>query len=279
MGKFSNFLLVSDFDRTLTDRRGQIPQANLDAICYFMEQGGAFTIGTGRSLPMSRFRFRDIPMNAPLLVCNGAACFDLAAEEVLFCHPMPEDCVAFMQHYERTLPHLRLEVHCLDKHYVFHGDDSRDDYLRRQHADFVHATWDMVPDPKVKFSVYSMRDNLFDITPDSEDGKFFLALEAEMNQRGGGRYTAINSLPGMVEVQSAGTSKGLAARELARKLGRSTLVCAGDAGNDLSMLDEADLPFLAADGDPRMMDRSYHIAAACDEGTVADVIRQLEARL
>lgn len=43
MGKFSNFLLVSDFDRTLTDRRGQIPQANLDAICYFMEQGGAFT--------------------------------------------------------------------------------------------------------------------------------------------------------------------------------------------------------------------------------------------
>ena len=45
------------------------------------------------------------------------------------------------------------------------------------------------------------------------------------------------------------------------------------------MLDEADLPFLAADGDPRMMDRSYHIAAVCDEGTVADVIRQLEARL
>lgn len=279
MGKFSDFLLVSDFDRTLTDRTGQIPQANLDAISYFMEQGGAFTIATGRSLPMSRYRFSDIPMNAPLLVFNGAACFDMQTQELLFCHPMPDDCMDLMQYYAETCPDLRLEVHCLDKHYVFHGDDVRDDYLRRQHADFVHATWDMVPEPRVKFSLYSKTDRPYDITPDSETGRRFLALEREINLRGGGRYTAINSLPGMVEVQSAGTSKGLAARELARKLGRSTLVCAGDAGNDLSMLDEADLPFLAADGDPRMMDRSYHIAAACDEGTVADVIRQLEARL
>lgn len=277
MAKFSTLLLVSDFDRTLTDHRGHIPQANLDAISYFMEQGGAFTIGTGRSLPMSRYRFRDIPMNAPLLVYNGAAAFDLQTQQLLFCHPMPDDCLELMQHYEQAFPQLRLEVHCLDKHYVFHGDDSRDDYLRRQHTDFVHATWDLVPDPMVKFSIYSMRDNLFSITPDSEEGKFFLALEAEINQRGGGRYTAINSLPGMVEVQAANTSKGIAARQLALTLGRSTLVCAGDATNDRSMLDEADLAFLAADGDERMKHLGYRIAAACDDGTIADVIRQLDA--
>ena len=276
MAKFSTFLFVSDFDRTLTDRRGQIPAANLEAIRYFMDQGGAFTIGTGRSLPMSRYRFRDIPLNAPLLVCNGAAAFDLQTQQLLFCHPMPDDCMELMQHYEQALPHLRLEVHCLDQHYVFHGDDSRDDYLRRQHADFVHATWDIVPDPKVKFSIYSMREDLFSITPDSKDGQFFLDLEAEINQRGGGRYTAINSLPGMVEVQAANTSKGIAARQLANALGRSTLVCAGDATNDRSMLDEADLPFLAADGDDRMKCLGYRIAAPCDDGTVADVIRQLD---
>ena len=276
MVKFSTLLLVSDFDRTLTDHRGHIPQANLEAISYFMEQGGAFTIGTGRSLPMSLHRFRDIPMNAPLLAFNGAAAFDLQTQQLLFCHPMPDDCMELMQYYEQALPHLRLEVHCLDKHYVFHGDDSRDDYLRRQHADFVHATWDMIPDPKVKFSIYSMREDLFSITPDSEDGQFFLALEAEINERGGGRYTAINSLPGMVEVQAANTSKGIAARQLANALGRSTLVCVGDATNDRSMLDEADLPFLAADGDDRMKNLGYRMAAPCDNGTVADVVRQLD---
>ena len=276
MGKFSNYLLVSDFDRTLTDRKGQIPQSNLDAISDFMAQGGAFTIATGRSLPMSRYRFADIPMNAPLLVFNGAACFDMKTGELLFCRPMPDDCVALMQHYEAAYPNLRLEVHCLDKHYVFHGDDSRDEYLRRQNTDFVHATWDMVPDPKVKFSIYSRRDHLFEITPDSEEGAFFLELERDVNQRGGGRYTAINSLPGMVEVQAAGTSKGIAARELANRLGRTVLVCAGDATNDLSMLEEADLAFLAADGDVRMFGRGFRPAAPCDAGTIADVIRQLD---
>ena len=276
MGKFSDYLLVSDFDRTLTDRTGQIPNANLQAIQYFMDEGGAFTIATGRSLPMSRYRFAEIPMNAPLLVFNGAACFDMKTEQLLFCRPMSDDCMALMQHYEAACPDLRLEVHCLDKHYVFHADEYRDDYLRRQHTEFVHATWDMVPEPRVKFSLYSRRDRLFDITPDSEEGKRFSALEQEINRRGGGRYTAINSLPGMVEVQAAGTSKGLAARELAETLGRNTLVCAGDAANDLSMLDEADLAFLAADGDPRMQKRGYRLAAPCNDGTIADVIRQLE---
>ena len=276
MGKFSNILLVSDFDRTMTDHQGHIPQSNLDAIRAFMDQGGAFTIATGRSLPMSRYRFEEIPMNAPLLVFNGAACFDLQTRQLLFCHPLPEDCLDLMQHYEQAYPQLRLEVHCLDKHYVFHGDGSRDDYLRRQKTEFVHATWDMITEPRVKFSLYSQRDRLFDITPDSEEGKFFLALERDVNERGGGRYTAINSLPGMVEVQAAGTSKGIAARELANRLGRSILVCAGDAANDLSMLDEADQAYLAADGDYRMMDRGYRTAAACGEGTIADVIRQLE---
>ena len=194
MGKFSDYLLVSDFDRTLTDRTGQIPNANLQAIQYFMDEGGAFTIATGRSLPMSRYRFAEIPMNAPLLVFNGAACFDMKTERLLFCRPMPDDCMALMQYYEAACPDLRLEVHCLDKHYVFHADEYRDDYLRRQHTEFVHATWDMVPEPRVKFSLYSRRDRLFDITPDSEEGKRFSVLEQEINRRGGGRYTAINSL-------------------------------------------------------------------------------------
>ncbi len=276
MSKFSNCLLVSDFDHTLTDHSGAIPQANLDAITYFMDNGGAFTICTGRSLPMSRYRFADIPMNAPLLVCNGAAAFDLHTEELLFCYPLPEDCVALMQYYQQQNPDLRLEVHCLDKHYIFNGSDRRDDYLRRQRADFVHATWDMVPDPKVKFSIYCKKEDQFAVSSESETAQRFLALEADINLRGGGRYTAINSLPGMVEVQCAGTSKGIAARQLAQALERSTLVCAGDATNDRSMLDEADLAFLATDGDERMQALGYRMAAACDDGTIADVIRQLD---
>ena len=276
MGKFSDLILVSDFDQTMTDYSSHIPQSNLDLIRYFMEEGGVFTLATGRSLPMSRYRFLDVPVNAPLIVCNGAVCYDPATEEILFCHPLPEDCMELMQHYERTFPHLRLEIHCLDKHYIFHHDKDRDAYLEQQKAAYAYVPWEEVPHPQVKFCMYSPRSDIFSITADSEEGKFFAWLEQDANERGNGSIIALNSLPGLVEVQVANTSKGLAARELAQRLGRKTLVCAGDAINDLSMLEEADIAFVPTDCDERVRGLGFREAAACTEGTIADVIRQLE---
>lgn len=275
MGRFSDLILVSDFDQTMTDYNSCIPQSNLDAIRYFIEEGGIFTLATGRSLPMSRYRFLDVPVNAPLIVCNGAAAFDPVTEEVLFCHPLPDSCMELMRHYERTFPHLRLEIHCLDKHYIFNHDAERDAYLKRQKAAYAYVDWDEVPHPQVKFCMYSPRSDIFSITADSEEGQFFAWLEKDANERGKGSIIALNSLPGLVEVQVANTSKGLAARELAQRFGRKTLVCAGDAINDLSMLEEADIAFVPTSCDDRIRGLGFRDAASCTEGTIADVIRQL----
>ena len=71
MGKFSDVLLTVDYDRTLTAPDSSIPERNLEASRYFMESDGAFTVNTGRSVPMIQV-FRDrVPVNAPLLLYNG----------------------------------------------------------------------------------------------------------------------------------------------------------------------------------------------------------------
>ena len=49
---FSDVLLTVDYDRTLTAPDSTIPERNLKAIRYFLENGGAFTVNTGRSMPM-----------------------------------------------------------------------------------------------------------------------------------------------------------------------------------------------------------------------------------
>ena len=65
---FSDILLTVDFDRTLTATDSSIPERNLEAIRYFMENGGAFTVNTGRSVPLTKV-FRDVvPVNAPRLL-------------------------------------------------------------------------------------------------------------------------------------------------------------------------------------------------------------------
>ena len=76
MAKFSDVLLASDFDRTLSGCDGTIPQANLDAIRYFMDEGGAFTVASGRSIPLFRQKAALVPVNAPCILSNGAILYD-----------------------------------------------------------------------------------------------------------------------------------------------------------------------------------------------------------
>ena len=89
MGRFSDVLLTADFDRTLTATDSSIPERNLEAIRYFIAEGGAFTVNTGRSLAMSRCFLDKVPMNAPVLLYNGGAAYDAQKEAFVFAHEIP----------------------------------------------------------------------------------------------------------------------------------------------------------------------------------------------
>jgi hydroxymethylpyrimidine pyrophosphatase-like HAD family hydrolase len=65
-----------DFDRTLTGPDSVIPQRNFEAIEYFMENGGAFTVNTGRSTATFWQYLDTIPVNAPFLLYNGSAAYE-----------------------------------------------------------------------------------------------------------------------------------------------------------------------------------------------------------
>ena len=275
MGIFSDFILVSDYDQTMTDRDGDLPAANLEAIRYFMENGGIFTLATGRSLPTCRLRFQEIPVNAPWIVYNGGACYDPQTDRLLYCHPLPEEVMPMLRELPRRYPHLRQEFHTTDAHYLFGPDTDRNDYLDSVKAKYDHVPWEEVPDPKLNYCLYSAKPSAWLMDAKDEEAKFFLQLEQELNILGKGSILALNSLPAMVEIQAAGVSKGRAARDLANALGRTTLVCAGDAVNDLSMLEEADLAFVPADCDSRVKARGFREVCPCAEGSIADLISKL----
>ena len=106
MGIFSDVLLTVDYDRTLTAPDSTIPERNIEAIRYFIENGGAFTINTGRSVPMTKV-FRDkVPVNAPLLLYNGSAAYDLAEKKLTFCHAIAMDLWDTVRRREELFPDL-----------------------------------------------------------------------------------------------------------------------------------------------------------------------------
>ena len=149
--------------------------------------------------------------------------------------------------------------------------------MRRQQVAFLYVEdWAQIEQPMVKFSLYIRNGSAATLDPNSEQGRYFRDAAKTISQWGGGDFVATLSMPGLIEVQVAGTSKGLAARELAQKHGRKCLVCVGDAPNDLTMLEEADLPFYVSDGDSRMLSYNFPTCAPSHEGAIADVIRKLE---
>lgn len=278
MGLFSDILLTVDYDRTLTAPDSTIPQRNLDAIRWFMDNGGAFTVNTGRSLPMVQ-RFKNlVPTNAPLLLYNGAAAYDVKQEKLLFAHEINLDLWKTIREVIELFPDLTVEVQALDKHYDFLPNPAWDAFSANNCA---YGTAEPGQDlgPFLKFSLYKdicevTVEHLFRGTP--ELIRRMDEAEAELNRLYEGYVTVTRAGPRIIDVQARGVNKCTSARELQQRLGRKILVCVGDAENDEAMLSGADYAFVPADA--FLKDR-YENVCSCADGAVADVIYEKIPRI
>lgn len=272
MGIFSDILLTVDFDRTLTAPDSSIPERNLAAIRFFMENGGAFTVNTGRSVPMYRPLLSVVPVNAPLLLYNGSAAYDSATGELSLVKPIDLPMEETFREVMRRFPDMVVELQGVDAHYITQPDPDWEGFYIHNHCPFATVPVERLPEPFLKFSLYgkfhsNTVDSLFRGTP--EEIAEMDEAEAWLNRRFGGKLAVFRAGTRIIDVHAAGVSKGVAARGLLRQLGRKTLVCVGDALNDLAMLDEADYAFCPADG---TVAHRYPNVCPCGEGAVAEVI-------
>ena len=49
MGRFDGVMILTDMDGTLLNSQRQLSRGNQEAAGYFMEQGGLFSVATGRA--------------------------------------------------------------------------------------------------------------------------------------------------------------------------------------------------------------------------------------
>lgn len=269
---FSDFLITADFDRTLTATDSTVPQRNLEAIRYFMENGGAFTVNTGRSLPMSQIILQQVPVNAPMLMYNGGLAYDVHKQQILFSSPLELDMGTTMRHLEALFPELVTENEGLQAHYIFKENPLWYDFCANARCQARQASFDDDLGPFLKFCVYGpLRDDtvsgLYQGT--QEEKAYFDQVEATIRREFGQDAAIFRAASRIVDVQAKGVSKLKGARRLQNMLGRKILVCIGDADNDLSMLEGADFAFCPADG--AVADRFPNVCK-CDDGAVADVI-------
>ena len=271
MGIFSDILLTVDYDRTLTAPDSTIPERNIEAIRYFIDNGGAFTVNTGRSMPMALAFADKVPVNAPLLLYNGSAAYDTAKKEICFMHEIKMDLWKTVGELLEMFPDLVVEVQALDKHYIFKPNPAWEAFSANN-CPYAIAQWGQDLGPFLKFSLYGeirdiSVDHLFHGTPE-EIARMDEAQEL-VQKTYDDKVIAFRAGPRIIDIHAKGVSKARSAKELQAQLGRKILVCVGDGENDVNMLQAADYGYSPADG---VAANRFENVCACAEGAVADVI-------
>ncbi len=269
---FSDVLLTVDFDRTMTGPDGQIPQRNLEAIQYFMDNGGKFTVNTGRSAATFWMHLDTLPHNAPWLLYNGSAAYDDG--KLINCVPLQMDVAETMQKMIELFPEMNLEIQGMKVHYLVNATKEMEELYQNLNWRYTRAPYDEAPGQFMKFALFGQPRKpemltFYDITEEEE--RRFVEAEKILHKLYPGKIETFRAAPRIIDVHAKGVSKRAAARNLQKQLGRRILVCVGDAENDIAMLEGADYAFCPADG--VIADRFCNVCESA-QGAVADVIYQ-----
>ncbi len=254
MGKFSGILLCTDFDGTLA-YNAKIVESNLDKIEYFKNNGGAFSLITGRNLRFVKEEARGKELFNAYVGCNnGMLIYDPVNDRPV--------CETFMSG-DVTTPVLRMRERYADRVYPFYVVGRKTYQLDFGNADFASRLNEALSYPTYKLYAYA-RD---------EVGETDIAW---LSDTFGEEFTISLSSPHGIEIQSRGFDKGFAARRIAELTGAKLLVCVGDYGNDAPMLKAADIGYAVGNATEELKAIADRVAADCKDGAIADVIKSLE---
>jgi hydroxymethylpyrimidine pyrophosphatase-like HAD family hydrolase len=269
---FSDILLTVDYDRTLTAPDSTIPARNMEAIEYFIANGGAFTINTGRSLPMAGTFLGKVPVSAPLLLYNGSGAYDPRSGRFTQTFPLDLDPDAFIAELQQLFPDLLVEIQAVGAHYLTRPDRDWEIFSENGGCAWGYCAPGQIPGPFLKVSLYGDCSghcvaSMYQAT-DAELQRMREAIHT-VQQLYGDRVEVFWPCAKIVDIHAKGVNKCRAARTLQQTMGRKYLICVGDAENDVTMLQGADYAFCPADG--VVADRFPNVCE-CGKGAVAEVI-------
>jgi Cof subfamily protein (haloacid dehalogenase superfamily) len=267
-------LIGIDVDGTLLDARGQIPQANVDAIHDAVRAGIHIALVTGRSYPFARPIADPLPSSIALIVSNGAVERGMDGSR-LAQRLLDRDIARAVLESTKPFRHAAALVfdRDADRQVMFETMDwehpGRKAYWARNQsliAQSVPLEDALVEDPiQVMFNggVGAMRLLVEALRADA--GEFAVSL-TEYEHRD---FSLID-----VTAPSATKGRALAWRAAQLGLSREEVMAVGDNYNDLEMLEFAGLPVVMANSVAGLTGRGWAITGDNESAGLAAAIRQ-----
>ena len=266
MGKFDGILICSDFDGTLFNGT-VIPDGSVSAIRYFQENGGLFTIASGRHPAfLGRYKHRVVP-NTYIVGLNGTLISNCEGTDVLhrgFVHSDSSEIIIRIISEVDGLKALDFSTTSIPP-IIKENCEAPDGEGYFRFNPKTHSQ--ELLEAALECEIYRV---IFHTVEPAD------ARVTELMQRiAGDSYAVSRSSPCGVELQDAAFTKGKSARYLADHLGMDKLICVGDNENDASMLLEADIGCAVANAIPELKRIADRILPHVDHSPFAELISSL----
>ena len=252
MGIFEGIMILSDLDGTLLNH-GKLSQQHLDAVRYFVENGGCFCPATGRPEGFLFKSFPDLPLKNYCIVKNGTAIYDCTVQKYIWYKPMESRVIEHSIHLLDRFSEIQyVSVHTVDGHFCFKKEEG------------------------------SIQERLPTVTGEILKMVFEMqgAHEIEMYCQRFDDFQCVCSSDHLFELMAKDTGKGVCVQKL-RKMLKDVrcFVGIGDYENDITLLESADIA-VAVDGGYRPL-REYAdwIAPPIEEHPIVWLVEKLKMEI
>lgn len=266
MGKFTGYLICTDCDGTLTYEPGKVSDENAQAIKYFQEEGGLFTLATGR-FPDHAELFRDkIQINAPMVSLNGTLLYDTRNKGLVHKWGTPTEefysVLSYVRENYSELWNFWMNGEYADGTFGSVGYDlaehvSTDDSLRK--------VLEVFPNEMLKMVM-------------SGPAEVVSRLQLDLKKKFGDNFRFDTSWAEGLEMQQIDSGKGVAVQYLKKHLDVEihTTVGIGDFENDITLLECADIGYAVDNAIDCVKNIADRITVSNQEHALAAVIKDLE---
>ena len=262
---YSKWLLVSDIDGTLNTKSFKLPENNKKAIIEFVNNGGNFTLCSGRNLQSLSIHYNKLGISTPAIFLNGAGIYDFKNEEMIYQNFISEEGEEIILDVLKNHKLAQLTVFTADKILLatrkcIYGRvickmDKLDCQLYKKISDLPRGIWGKVS----FFGTKGLINKLKDVFSNEANSKVFECFKTS---------------PFTLEVVSKGVNKGAAVLKLAELLNidESNTAAIGDYYNDVDMLKRVAHPVCCGQAPDDIKNISEYVACHCNDGAVADFI-------
>lgn len=265
--RFEGYLLVSDMDGTLIDNNGKISEENIKAINRFVEQGGIFTIATGRMLESAKRYLHLIDINIPVILYNGTKIHDYSKEKTIYELFLEDEIKSLIKKIKETDASLGIEIYCEENVYIFNHCRFTNRFAPTRsdvHYDISEDLWNKNWTKILVLGEEDQIDRLEDI---------FTSTFGQANLvRSGENY---------LELLPQCTSKGHALERLCKMLNIdiSKAISVGDNMNDYEMLKRSGYGFCVSNGNKKLLCEVKYTCCSNDEHAIEYVVDWAEKNL